>query len=148
MSERAGGSASDCVSKPGGTAFGNHDSVRAGGECRSNHCAEVVRIFDAIEKDDEAFASVAGTLVRGGKNAFERCRRTSGGEGYNALMIFRIGKAVELPAVFKPDRNVASTGELHDFFNASVLPPARDQDAVERAVRVQSLANGVDPSEL
>src|SRR5580704_8180157 len=63
-------------------------------------------------------------------------------------MIFRIGQAIELAAVFKADRDVAGASQLDDFFDPSILSAARDENAIERAARVQSLADSVDAGEL
>ena len=51
-------------------------------------------------------------------------------------MIFRISEAIELAAVFETDGNVSRTGKLDNFFDARVLTPARDQNAIERAACV------------
>ena len=145
---RAGGGACDGVGESGGSAFGNDHTVRACGEGGANDGAEIVRIFDAVEKDDEAFASVIGAFVGGGENAFERRRSARGGQGDDSLMIFRVGETIQLAAVFKADGNIARTSELDNFFDARVLAAARDQDAIEGAARVERFADGVDASEL
>jgi len=144
MRERACGSARDRVREPDCAALRNDDAMRACGEGRPNHGAEIVRIFDAVEKNDESFASVIGALVRGGENALERSRGAGGGQSDYSLMIFRIGETIELAALFKADGNVSRAGELDDFLDARVLAPTRDQDAVERAAGVESFAYGVD----
>jgi hypothetical protein len=122
--------------------------MRARGEGRSNDGSEIVRIFDAVEKNDQSFASVTSALVRRGENAFERGWGARSRESDDALMILRIGKTIELAAVFESDRDVPRTRELDYFLDACVLTAARNQNAIERAARVQGFANSVDAGEL
>jgi hypothetical protein len=148
MRNGTGRGARDRVRQPDCAAFRNDHAMRAGGEGRSNDGAEIVRIFDAVEKNNESFASVTSTLVRCRENAFECGWCARGGKSDDTLMIFRIGKAVELAAVFKADRNVARTRELDDFLDPSILSASSNEDAIEGAARVQGFANGMNTSEL
>ena len=59
-------------------------------------------------------------------------------------MVFRIGQPVELPAVLEPHRHALLARELHDLFDAGVLPAFRDGNAVDRALRFQRFLNGVN----
>ena len=104
--DRAGRSARNGVGQADGAPLRNDHAMRASGERRANDGAEIVRIFDAIEKNDEAFASVTGAFICRGENAVERCRRARGRESDDSLMIFRIGQAIELAAVLKAHGNV------------------------------------------
>ena len=106
----ASGSTRDGVSESGGAAFGNDDAMRACGERRANDGAEIVGIFDAIEKHDESFASVIGAFVCGGENVFECGCGAHSSKCDDSLMIFGVGEAIELAAVFKADRDLTCAG--------------------------------------
>ena len=62
-------------------------------------------------------------------------------------MIFRIGQAIELSAILEAYGDVARSRQLDDFFDARVLTPACDQDAIEWTACVQSFTNRVYASE-
>ena len=79
----------------------------AGGQSRSNDGAEIVRIFDAIEKNDQSFQTVIRGLVCCRENTFECGWRAGGGQSDDALMVSRIGETIELPALFKANGDVA-----------------------------------------
>jgi hypothetical protein len=59
-------------------------------------------------------------------------------------MSFRIGETIELAAVFKTDGNVARACQLDNFLDTGVLAAASDQNAIERAARIESFAHGVN----
>ena len=145
MRESSGGGASDRVGESGGAAFGDDDAVCSGGERGANDGAEVVGVFDAVEKDDETTLAIGG--VGGGENVFECGGSAGGGDSDDALMIAGVGKAIELSAVFEADGDAALARELHDFFDAGVLPAFGDEDAVEGVAGFEGFADGVDAGE-
>src|SRR5690348_1702265 len=122
--------------------------MRARGQRRANHRAEIMRVFDAVEKHDEPLAAMIGAFICRGENAFERGRCPRGGQRDDTLMIFGVGKPIELSAVFKSDRNVAPACELDDLLDACVLAAARDHNPIEWAARFERFANGVNAGEL
>jgi hypothetical protein len=58
-------------------------------------------------------------------------------------MIFGVGQAIQLAAILKSHGDIPFARQLHNVFNASVLPAARDYDAVEGAASLQGLAHSV-----
>jgi len=143
--EGPGGSARDRVGEAGGAALGDDNPVSSGGESGANDRAEIVWIFDAVEKNDKA------ALVLGGigalEDVFERGGRASGGDGNNALMIAGVGEAVEIAAVLETHGNVALAGELHDIFDARILTAFGDDNAVKRVAGFEGFAHGVNAGE-
>src|SRR5580692_12632052 len=101
MRDCAGRSARDGLAEADRAPLRNDHAMRACGHRRANDGAEIVRIFDAVEKNDESLAAVAGTFICRGENAIERSWRARGGESDYTLMIFRIGQAVELSAILE-----------------------------------------------
>src|SRR5580700_7540293 len=107
MRQGAGGGARDRVRQADCAALRNDHAMCAGGQRRSNDGAEIVRIFDAIEKNDESRPAVLRSLVCCCENTFECGWRAGGGQTDDALMVSRIGETIELPAVFKTNGDVA-----------------------------------------
>src|SRR5580693_4311557 len=116
MGNGAGGGARDRVRQADCAALRNDHAMSAGGQSRSNDGAEIVRIFDAVEKNDESFLTVIRGLVGCRENTFQCGWRAGGGQTDDALMVSRIGKTIELPAVFKANGDVAGACQLDDFF--------------------------------
>ena len=145
MGERSGGSAGNGFGEPSGAAFGSDDAMRAGGESGANDGPKVVRIFDAIEENNEA--DLAFIVIGTSEDIFERGRSAGSGEGDYALMIAGIGKAIELAAFFEAHRNAVLLGELNDFFDARILTAFGDHDAVEGAACFEGFADGMNAGE-
>ena len=80
-------------------AFRNDDAVRAGSERSSNDRAEIVRIFDAIQQNNQAWLALF--MVRGGKNIFESTGLAGRANRDDSLMITRSRSAIELCAFFE-----------------------------------------------
>ena len=118
MRERAGGGAFNGVGQAGGAAFRNYDAVGAGGERGANNGAEIVRIFDAVEKNEEALRSF------GCEQVFEFDRGFRGAECGHALMFARAGEAIELDAIFESYGDAFRVGELDDGFHAVAVAAA------------------------
>ena len=87
-------------------------------------------------------------MIRACENVLESRRRAGGGKHDHALMIFRIGKAVELAAVFETQGNALFARELHDFFDARVLPALGNGDAIDGTLRFERLFHRVDAPQL
>ena len=118
--------------------------MRTRGQRRSNDGAQIVRILDAIEQNDESGAR----LIRACENVVESRRSAGGGERDHALMIFRIGEAVELAAVFETHGNALLARELHDFFDARVLPALGNDDVLDGTLRFERFFHRVDAGQL
>ena len=63
-------------------------------------------------------------------------------------MILRVGEAVELVAVFEAHGNAVLARELHDFFDARVLPALGNGDAIDGTLRFERLFHRVDAPQL
>jgi hypothetical protein len=74
-----GRSARHRVRQADGAPLWNNQAMRACGQRCANDGAKIVRIFDAVEKNDEPFASVARAFVCRSENAVERGRCARGG---------------------------------------------------------------------
>ncbi len=106
--------------------------------------AQVVGVFDAVEQDDDA--TVAG-WIGVSENVFERAGGACGDDGDDALVIFGVGEAVELAAVFEADGDALFSCELNNFFYAGVLAAFGDNNAVDGALGLKGFADGVDAGE-
>ena len=145
MRQCSGGGARDRVRETSGAAFGNNYAMSAGGKGSADDGAEIVRIFDAIEENNQTqvifgFICVIDDVFEGGGCAH-------GGDRDDALVLAGVGEAIELAAIFKTNGDAARASELHDFFDASVLAALGDDDAVEGAAGFEGFADGVNASE-
>jgi len=116
--------------------------MRACGQCGSNDGTQIVWIFDAIEQDDEP--DLAAPRIRACENSFQSGGGARSGKGDDALVIFRIGKAVELTAFLEAHWNALLARELQDFLDARVLPALGDSDAVDGALRFERFFHRVN----
>jgi len=73
------------------------------------------------------------------------CRFLVSGSVFGLFGLTR--KAIELAAVLETHGDVLRAGELHDFFDASVLAALGDEDAVESAAGFEGFADGVNAGE-
>ena len=83
--------------------------------------AEIVRVFNAVEDDDE---------FRGGGDFVKRGVFFFGAEGDDSLMRFDAGETVERAAVFKSDGRARGAGEVDDFLQTLASGAAGDEDAL------------------
>ena len=90
----------------GGTPFGNDNSVRAGGVGCADDRAEIVRIFDAVEDNEQFGRGRDIPQVRVLLLATERD---------NALMRFHPRETVERAAFFKSYGRAGGAGEIDDL---------------------------------
>ena len=145
MREGPGRSAGNRVGESGGASLRNDNAVCAGGERRADDGAEVVRVFNAVEQDDETALIFGG--VGASEDVVESGGSTGGGDGDHTLMIAGVGKAVEIGAIFEADGNLSLAGELDDFFDAGILAALGDDNAVEVTAGLEGFAHGVNASE-
>ena len=126
-----------------GAPLGNDDAVGAGAIGGANERAQVVRVFHAVEHDQEAVLAVAlfeqrvhvGVLL-------------AAGDGDDALMGVGVGGAIELLARQEADLHSAGAAVVNQALHPLIMPLARDADVLEAArARLQRLAdrmNAVD----
>jgi len=119
--------------------------MRPGGKSGADNRAEIVRILDTVEKNDET--ALRFGLIGVSDDVFESDRGANSGDGHDSLVIAGIGQAVELAAVFETNSNTARAGELNDFFNAGVLTALGDNNAVEGAPGLEGFTNRVNTGE-
>lgn len=135
MFEGARGGFGDGLGKSRGAAFGDDYSVGAGGMGGADNCPEIVRIFDAIE-DDEEFG--------GGRDVVQIGVLLFGAERDDSLMRFHAGETIERAAVLKPYGGVSGAGEIDDFLQAVASGTAGDEDAFEGTPGAQGFDDGVN----
>ncbi len=145
MRERTGRGAGDHISQAGGAALGNDDAVRARGKSRADDGAEVVRVFDTVEKNDQALLRC---VARGAlEESFESGCGARSGERDDALMLARAGQTVHLRPVFEAHGHAAAARQPDEIFDAVAVSAARNDDAAERPARFQGFVNGVNTGE-
>jgi hypothetical protein len=120
--QSAGGGFGDSFRQARGAAFGDYHRTGARGVGGANDCAQIVRIFDAIEYDDEP--GVDGGFVEIGILG-------GGPESDDALMNDATSDALQRSAVFKADGGFGATGKIDDLLNARPAGAFRDEDAIE-----------------
>ena len=133
VGERSRGSFRDGFGQAGGAAFGNHHGGGSGGVGGADDGAQIMRVLNAIQQDDQA--ETGGSLFqRGGE------RRAS--EGHDILMV-GCG-AIELGAGFKAQRNIALAAQFDDLLKARTGGAARDENTIERHAGFKGFPNGMD----
>ncbi len=110
---------------------------------RANQRTQIVRIFHAIEHDQEAVLAVPLLQQRVHVGVL-----LAGGNGDDALMGVRVGGAVEFLALQKAHLHAAGAAIVDNALHPLIVPLARDADVIEAApARLQRLAdrmNSVD----
>ena len=91
----------------GGASFRNHHALRARGQRRAHDRAQIMRILDAIEQDQQALRGFRAQQI------LELDGGLGGGERGDALMLARAGEAVDLLPLFEAHRNAARFREPH-----------------------------------
>jgi len=122
----------------GGAAFRHYDRARSGRVRGANDGAEVMRIFHAIEHNDQR-------RMRG--YVFEFRVLLFRAERDDALMGFDARETVHRAAIFKADRRASVAGEIDDFLHATAGQSARHEDAFEGALCAESFGYGVKTNE-
>ena len=133
--DSSGRGARDGFGQGSGAAFRHYDGIGPRGMGGTDDGAEVVGIFDAIEKNEQA--RVPGNGIQ--------LRITVGcAEGDNALVRDAFGRAIQRFARFKPQGNGAFATEFDDFLNARTGHSFGDQNFLERALGAQGFTNRMD----
>jgi hypothetical protein len=144
---RAGGGLGDGRRDWCGPAFGEDDAVDAGAVGGAEEGAEVVRVFDAVEGEEEAV--VLGEGGRGGEEVFDGEEGALADEGERALVGVGAGEAGELVAGFEGDADAggaAGEGELVQAGIAGLRPSrARMTESRRRAPERTASSTGCRP---
>jgi len=126
----SGGGLNGCGAERRGTALGGQDAVDAGGFGGAEEGAEVLRIFDAVEGEDQAgFCS--------GEEVFDFEEFAFAHEGDNALVGGGTGEAGEGFAGLGADFDPGGTAKIGNGSEAGVVTSAEaflgDADVIETA---------------
>ncbi len=124
----SGGSFGHRFGKPNGAALRDDDRGGAGCVRGSYDSAEIVRIFDAVEHDNQLG-------IRG--DIFQLPVRLIGAKGDDSLMNSALGSPVKRVARLEPNRDAGESGKVHDLLKARTTSTASDQDTIQRTVRAQ-----------
>ena len=100
------------IGQTGRSALRGHHAVCSGGQRCADDCAEVVRVFDAVEQYDQSFFTAACAGICRFQNIVEGCGRTGGNQPHNPLMILRFGQPIELAAILETYRHILLAREL------------------------------------
>src|ERR1019366_3741317 len=123
-----------------GATLRDDDAVRAGCVGSANERAQVVRIFHAIEHNQETVLTVA--LLEQGVNVRVLF---AAGDRYNALMSVGVGGAIELLARQEAHLHTAGAAVVNQALHPLVMPLACNADVFKAArARFQRLANRMD----
>src|SRR6185369_6375121 len=109
----------------------------SGGVSGADDGAEVVRVLDSVEDDDEG---AGGGLVEIGV-------LTGGAHGDDALVGGGAGEAVEGVTGLEADGDVGAAGEVDDLLKAGAAGALGDDDAVEGPLGLEGFEDGVDARE-
>ncbi len=111
-----------------GAPLGDDDSVSACAIGGANQRAQVVRIFDPVEHNDEAV--LAAMLLQ---QRVDVGILFSGGDRDDALMGVGVGQAIKLFAWKKAHLHAAGAAIVNQALHPFVMPLARDADVLEAA---------------
>ena len=124
MFESAGGSFGHRLRKSGRAPFGNKNGVRSRGVSGPHDRTQIMRIFHAVEQDDQLCIGDAGFIIG---ISVGRAQRD------HALMRGACGNTIQRFTRFEAYNDVAAAAELHDFLQARAAGAARDQHAIDSA---------------
>src|SRR5579859_2295999 len=113
---------------------------------RPNHRAQIVRVLHPIQQNNQS--CLLRILVRIRNNIFERHRGARRSYRHHALMVASARAAIDLRTIFKSYWHTVAPRELHNFFDARVLPPFRDQHMFEWPPRFERFAYRMNPRNL
>ena len=146
-----GGGLGDGRGDWGGAAFGQDDSINSRAIGGAQERAEVVRVLDAVEGEEEAvggvnLCAVCGCILRngfrlgfgrrlgcGGEEVFDGEEGALADEGDGPLVGVGAGEAGELVAGFEGEADVGVAAKLGEALQAGVAALAGEQDAVQPA---------------
>jgi hypothetical protein len=131
-----------------GAALGEHDDVDACAVRNAEQRAEVLRVFDAIEREDEA--RLAGSLWL--EEIFDGEELCGANDGYDTLVCGGAGELGEVLARFLADTDVRLAAGFDEALDAGRLsgfePLAGDHDVVKAsAAGLYSFFDGMDAVE-
>ena len=123
-----------------GAALGEDDAVDAGAVGDAEECAEVLWIFDAVEREKQAGLRWIGR----GEEVFDRKQFLRTDEGDDALVGGGSGEMRELVAGFLADADTGQFAIGDEAREAFVVALGGDQDVIEAApAGLESFGNGV-----
>jgi hypothetical protein len=136
--ESSGGCFGNGIGQAHGAPLGDDDRSGPGGMRGTDDSAKVMRVFHAVENNDES----------GSRRYILKLRVLFGGsESDDSLMGAGAGQAVERVAFFETDGCAGLAGEIDDFLDASSAESAGDEDALQRALSAKRFDNGMDSGE-
>jgi hypothetical protein len=114
-----------------GAALGEEDAVDAGAVGHAEERAEVLRVFDAVEREHEACGG--GTVRRRREEVFEGEEFLRADEGDDALMRGGFGGESELLAGLLDDADTCLTALGEETVETGVMALAGNEDVVKAA---------------
>ena len=137
---RSGRNFCDGARHAGRAALGNHHAVRAGRVGRAQDRAQIVRIFHAIEHDDQRIFRALG-----GDHIFEIVVLFGRRDGDHALMRRVARQFVEFGALQETHVHAESPAIFNQALQADVVALLGHADPLKRPpARLQRLGNGID----
>jgi hypothetical protein len=118
-----------CRSKRGGAALGEHDAVDSGSVGYAQQCAEILRIFNAVEGEEKA--GRAGDC--GGEEVFDGEKLLGADEGYYALVSGSLSELGQLLAGFLEDTHAGFAAKGDEALQALVVAFAGHQNVIKAA---------------
>src|ERR1700733_442133 len=138
MLERACRGSRNRIGQAGSAPLRDDDAFSSRRERRADNRAEILRVLNTIEQDEQRLASFFLQQV------FKCQRRAGSGERDDALMVARHREAIELAAILEPDWHTALPRPPNDFFHPRAVPADGNHDAVERTSSLQRLFHRVN----
>ena len=86
--ECTSGNARYSIRQPRGATFGDDEPSSACRKGRANDCANVVRVLDAVEKNEQVIDGLGVGLRMAGEKIFDVEGFTCGGESHDTLVMF------------------------------------------------------------
>ncbi len=115
-----------------GAALGEHDAIHAGAVGYAEKSAEVLRVFNAVEGEQETGEAGLGCGI-GRKQVFNRERCLPMNEGDDPLMRDVLRHKRELLARFLADADAKLSAESDHLFEARIVALGGHQDVVKPA---------------
>jgi hypothetical protein len=137
---RSGGDFRHSSSHARGTAFGNDDSIHAGRVCRAKNCAQVMRVFYAVEYHNQRVWAALG-----GEHIIEIAVLLGRGDRNHSLMCIVPRHAIEFGARHKAYGNAVPAGFIDDALQAEVVAVLCHSNPFKGATaRLKGLSDGID----
>ena len=113
-----------------GASLGEDDAVDAGAVGYAEESAEILRVFNAVEREKEA---AGGGGLAGGEEVFDGEEFLGADEGHDALMGGGFGEEGELLAGVLADADAGLAEGVDELFQAKIVAFAGDQNVIEAA---------------